>query len=154
MILQCDFQAIWELNFMDFWTLRPLKILQNAWEVLQKSINLSFNIRSWKWLEKVPQIASKMDPKSAKISTKTCLRNTSKIYHKINIENYDFGVQMGWFFERFLRPKSTPKQPWNQLGTQIEKTPENDPKNYSKITTFNDFLWIPSKPHPQNNQDT
>ena len=44
MFLQCDFQVIWDLILMDFWTLRPLKILKNAWEVLQKSRNRDSNI--------------------------------------------------------------------------------------------------------------
>ena len=37
MCLQCDFQVIWDLILMDFWALRPFKILKNAWEAFQKS---------------------------------------------------------------------------------------------------------------------
>ena len=94
---------------------------------------LEFSHMIMKVTEKTFQIGSKIIPKSTQIVTQTWLRNTLKTCHKINTENTDFGPQNGLLFWRFLLPKSTPKQPWNQLRTWTKKTPGNDPKNQTKF---------------------
>ena len=47
MFFQCDFQVMWDLILMNFWTLRPFKILQNAWKIKGKAVEKE----GWKGLE-------------------------------------------------------------------------------------------------------